>query len=191
MIGCLDEMEKAEGTYCLYIVEYNGTQLRYLYGIYAGQMHNLSLFRQMERGEGGEFLRRSQEPRFLTDNPMFFVQQADEYGGCRFQINSRQRILCEAELASLETIQKMGYRKWILQALGKPACAQEENSAGAGTHKKSKAGRSGAGAISSIPLWQVFPQNYQCFHGKPADGAVRTALFCREQKRARPNKPPL
>lgn len=37
MIGCLDEMEKAEGTYCLYIVEYNGTQLRYLYGIYAGQ----------------------------------------------------------------------------------------------------------------------------------------------------------
>ena len=126
MIGCLDEMEKTEGTYCLYIVEYNGTQLRYLYGIYAGQMHNLSLFRQMERGEGGEFLRRSQEPRFLTDNPMFFVQQADEYGGCRFQINSRQRILCEAELASLETIQKMGYRKWILQALGKPACAQEE-----------------------------------------------------------------
>ena len=57
----------------LYVVEYNGTQLRYLRGVYEIQKENLGWFEQMEQGEGAEFLRRSQNPRFLTENPVFLL----------------------------------------------------------------------------------------------------------------------
>lgn len=102
----------------LYVVEYNGTQLRYLRGVYEIQKENLGWFEQMERGEGAEFLRRSQNPRFLTENPVFFIGQADEYGNCRYQINGRQRAFCEIGLAVLDAIAERGYRAWVCQALG-------------------------------------------------------------------------
>lgn len=124
ILDCLKALSQEEGI-CLYIIEYNGTQLRYLRGIYQVQAENLYWFEQMERGEGAEFMRRSQSPRFLAENPMFFIGQADEYGNCRFQVNSRQRAICEIAIASLSAIAKQGYRRWVAQALGGDAQAQQ------------------------------------------------------------------
>lgn len=49
---------------------------------------------------------------------MFFIGQADEYGNCRFQVNSRQRAVCEIAIAVLNAIAEQGYRQWVMQALG-------------------------------------------------------------------------
>ena len=117
ILDCLNTLSREESI-CLYVIEYNGTQLRYLRGIYQAQAENLYWFEQMERGEGAEFMRRSQSPRFLAENPMFFIGQADEYGNCRFQVNSRQRAVCEIAIAVLNAIAEQGYRQWVMQALG-------------------------------------------------------------------------
>ncbi len=125
ILSCLNALDQQGESICLYIIEYNGTQLRYLRGIYQAQAENLSWFEQMERGEGAEFMRRSQSPRFLAENPMFFIEQADEYGNCRFQVNSRQRAVCEIAIAVLNAIEKQGYRQWVMQALGAASRAQQ------------------------------------------------------------------
>ena len=54
MLCCLDSI--APGCpFSLYMIEYNGTQLRYLRSIFESQMQNLFLFEQMERGEVHSF----------------------------------------------------------------------------------------------------------------------------------------